>query len=65
MGVGVIMCKGLRMWWYSIASGDWTCNNIYLIILILILLHLVFLDVEGDPNGKVKVMPLLFAHRYV
>jgi hypothetical protein len=24
MGVGVIECKGLQMWWYSIASGDWT-----------------------------------------
>ena len=38
---------------------------IYLIILILILLHLIFFDVEGDPHGKVKVMPLLYAHRYI
>ena len=40
-----IVRKGLRIWWRSIASGDWTFYNIYLIILILILLHFIFLDV--------------------
>ena len=40
-----IVRKGLQIWWRSTASGDWIFYNIYLIILILILLHFIFLDV--------------------